>query len=311
MTSECLMTVPLIYLNGRFLPQTEAALPLHDAGFVMGATVTDFCRTFKRVLFRWDDHLKRFRRDCEACFIPLAKTDKQLTAIAKKLIAHNRRLISPDQELALISFATPGPIGYYLGEPGGAGDGPPTLGMHTFPLPFERYRRFFTEGVALATPRPHDTTTAGGFARNKHRSRLHWWAAERRLREEGRPPGTVALCQSAQGDLTETAIGHLLLVQQGTVVTPRRKFVLDGISLRVVAELCSDLNIPHADTDLSLIAAQKADEVMLCGTAFCLAAVSRINDTSIPWPGPVFARLLKAWSERVGLDIARQFLPKP
>ena len=53
------------------------------------------------------------------------------------------------------------------------------------------------------------------------------------------------------------------------------------------------------------------DEAMLCGTAFALAGVSRINDWPIPWPGPVFTRLLNAWSERVGLDIARQFLPTP
>jgi hypothetical protein len=41
------MTCPLAYLNGRLLPQDEARLPVHDAGFVMGATVTDLCRTFR------------------------------------------------------------------------------------------------------------------------------------------------------------------------------------------------------------------------------------------------------------------------
>src|SRR5258708_3211048 len=110
------MSVPLAFLNGRFLPQSEASLPLHDAGFVMGATVTDFCRTFNRVLFRWPDHLARFRRDFETCFIPLTQSDEELTAIAEELIVKNASLLAPGQELALISFATPGPIGYYLGE---------------------------------------------------------------------------------------------------------------------------------------------------------------------------------------------------
>ena len=108
--------IPLAYLNGRFLPQSEAALPLHDAGFVMGATVTDFCRTYNRVLFRWADHLARFRRHCATCFIPLAANDEELTAIAEILVEKNTPLLGPKQDLALITFATPGPIGYYLGD---------------------------------------------------------------------------------------------------------------------------------------------------------------------------------------------------
>ena len=35
------MNTPLAYLNGRLLPFAEAALPLHDAGFVSGATPTN------------------------------------------------------------------------------------------------------------------------------------------------------------------------------------------------------------------------------------------------------------------------------
>jgi hypothetical protein len=76
------MTSPFVFLNGQFLPFAEAALPLHDAGFVSGATVVDNARTFRHKLFLWPDHLARFRRDCEACYIPLEATDEQLTATA-------------------------------------------------------------------------------------------------------------------------------------------------------------------------------------------------------------------------------------
>src|SRR4051794_41025890 len=95
---------PLAYLNGRFVPQSDAALPLHDAGFVMGATVTDFCRTFRHNLFRWPDHLARLRRDCATCFIPLLPSDAELTASAEELVRHNAGLIGAEQELALITF---------------------------------------------------------------------------------------------------------------------------------------------------------------------------------------------------------------
>jgi branched-subunit amino acid aminotransferase/4-amino-4-deoxychorismate lyase len=302
----------LAYLNGRFVPQTEATLPLHDAGFVMGATVTDFCRTFNHALFRWPDHLARLRRDCETCFIPLVQSDDVLTGAAEELVRRNAALIAPGQELALITFATPGPIGYYLGEAGGAGDGPPTLGMHTFRLPLERYRRFFTEGIALAVPSSHALSPVCMYPQVKHRSRLHWWVAEQRLRSEGHPAGIFALLRDSwDGNIAETAIGNFLLVKDGQVRTPRRKCVLDGISLRVVEELCGRLGVPFAEADVLLDDVRTADEAMLCGTAFCLAGVSRVQVWTLPWPGPVFTRLLKAWSDLVGIDIARQFLPSP
>jgi hypothetical protein len=50
---------------------------------------------------------------------------------------------------------------------------------------------------------------------------------------------------------------------------------------------------------------------MLCGSAFCLAGVRWIAGHDIPWPGPITQKLLAAWGERVGMDIAGQFLSAP
>ena len=51
------------------------------------------------------------------------------------------------------------------------------------------------------------------------------------------------------------------------------------------------------------------EEVLLCGTGFGLAGVSCINTWApIPWPGPIFTRLLEAWNKMVGLDIAKQIM---
>src|SRR5580658_5579929 len=110
------MPSPLAYLNGQFISFKEAGLPLHDAGFVSGATIVDNSRTFRHKLFRWPDHLARFRRDCETCFVSLEADDEQLTAIAAELTEHNAKLLPPSGELQLVTFATPGPLGLYLGE---------------------------------------------------------------------------------------------------------------------------------------------------------------------------------------------------
>jgi branched-chain amino acid aminotransferase len=301
------MSVALAYLGGRFLPAHEASLSIADAGLVSGATVTDFCRTFRQRLFRWEDHLARFRRDCQVCSVPLTADDDELTAVAARLVEHNACLLPAHAELALVSFATPGPLGVYAGSPGS--DGPATLCLHTFGLPLARYRRFFSEGIALALAGSHASAEDDlAPAHVKHRSRLHWWRAEHLLRQRGDlPAGTLPLL-TEDGRLTETAVGNLLIVRDGVVYTPPPGRVLDGISLRVVRELCGELGIALAHSPLTPADLVAASEAMLCGTAFCLAGVSWFEGHAIPWPGPITRRLLAAWSDRVGLDVAAQVL---
>lgn len=295
----------LAYVNGAFVPAHEATLSIHDAGVVSGATVTDFCRTFRRRLFRWSDHLSRFRRDCAACFVPLSASDDEITAAAQHLIGHNGVLLPDGGELALVTFATPGPLGAYAGA---AEDGPPTLVMHTMPLSFARYRRFFTEGVALAVVGSHGGSDLAP-AYVKHRSRLHWWRAGHLLRQRSDvPPGALALMTGPGEHVTETAIGNLLVVRDGVVITPPAGEALDGISLRVVRELCAELDVQFAESNVNLADLRLASEAMLCGTAFCLAGVSWAQGDSIAWPGPVTMRLQRAWSGEVGLDFVAQML---
>src|SRR4051812_37653378 len=253
------MNTPLAYLDGRLLPFAEARLPLHDAGFVSGATVVDNARTFRHKLFRWPDHLSRFRRDCTACYVPLDATEEGLTLTAEELVAHNTKLLPPGGELQLVTFATPGPLGFYLGE---ASNGPPTLGMVTYPLPFARYRRFFTEGVTLAVAgmqhgHYHDLLPP----RVKHRSRLHWHIAARTLTDPNSdlrwqltPPATdptvVPVVHS--GAAADTAIGSVLAVVNGTVIAQDAFHVQDSISSRVVRELCAAVGLKSGTAPIEM-----------------------------------------------------------
>jgi branched-subunit amino acid aminotransferase/4-amino-4-deoxychorismate lyase len=300
------MSEPVAWWNGSFVPLSRVHLALNDAGFVFGATATDFCRTFRHRLFRLEAHLERFRQSCRLIRVPQPRTDAELAATAGELVRRNSPLLDPAQDLALVLFATPGEIGYYLGRPGGPGDAAPTLCLYTFPLRLERFARPFREGVHLVTPESRYALPAGVAAQAKQRSRLHWWLAEREVQE--RDPGAHALLLDAHGGLTETAAANVLLVRQGKVLTPFRAQVLGGISLLVVEELCRELGIPFREQELTLNDCFEAEEAMLSSTPYCLVPVRQINGLAIPCPGPVFGRLLQAWSEKVGMDIAAQIL---
>jgi branched-chain amino acid aminotransferase len=300
------MPNPIVYLDGRLIPHTDATLPLHDAGFIFGATATDLCRTFRHRLFRLADHLTRFRQSCRLARIPQPASDHELTRIAEELVDHNASLLGPDDDVALVMFATPGPIGYYAGQPGGPGDGSPTLGMHTFPLPFARYQRFFQEGIVLRVPQTRHIPADCFDPRGKVRSRLHWWIAEQQAWEL--EPRAIALLLDREGFVTETAGANFLIVKGGTVFSPPRSSILNGISLRVVEELCGENGIPFQEAGLPIEDCLAAEEAMLASTPYCLAGVRQINGRPLPWPGRIWQRLLAAWSERVGVDVAGQIL---
>jgi branched-subunit amino acid aminotransferase/4-amino-4-deoxychorismate lyase len=295
---------PLAFLHGRVLPQSRAQLALNDAGFVMGATVTDLCRTFHQRLYRWNEHLARFGRSCRAADIEPAMSEVDISARAEEILVHNRQMIGTGQELALVMFATPGPIGYYLGEAGGLGDAPVTFGLHTFPLPLAPYRRLVEKGASLVVPAIRQVPPETIDPHIKQRSRMHWWLADREARRL--EPGASALLLDHAGNVTETAAANFLIVRGGAVLSPPRSAVLEGISLAVVRELCAGLSIPFAEQALTLEDCLAADEAMLANTSWCLAGVSRLQGQALPFPGPILGRLLSAWNEDVGLDVHGQ-----
>jgi branched-subunit amino acid aminotransferase/4-amino-4-deoxychorismate lyase len=121
-------------------------------------------------------------------------------------------------------------------------------------------------------------------------------------------PGASALLLDVNGHVTETAGANFLAVRGGVLLSPPRELVLGGISLRTVEELCHRLGIPFEERRFRLEDCLTADEAMLATTPYCLAGVCRIDNTPIPWPGPIFQRLLAAWSDLVGVDVSGQIL---
>lgn len=302
------MSEPIAYLNGQWAPYSQTTLPLHDAGFVMGATVVDYVRTFHHTLDRWPDHLARFQENIqEACIWDWKHSNRELTEIAEKLVRHNAQLISPKQELALIVFATPGNIGYYMGLAGGTGASP-TLGMHTFPIPFSRYRDMVQFGVWLRVSNLVEAPPMTWVPpKIKHRSRLHWWMADQDVWTMDLGESRALLLNEA-GHVTETSFANVLAVKGNCVLSPKRDTILPGISLKTVEELCPKVGLTFHERDLSLKDCLSSDEMLLCGTAFCLASVRQLNETTFASFGPAFSRLLDAWNDRLGLDIHEQIL---
>ncbi len=286
------MAVPILYFNDGFYPETDVRMSVKDAGFVSGATIVDNARTYNGRLFRWRDHQSRLRRDCERCFVPLLLSDDELSRIAEELLRHNLPL-APHGELHVVTAVTPGPPG-----------GPPTLVMSTYPIRAERYRTFFTEGVVLVVAGTHSIEPDDLLPPSvKHRSRLHWHIAERRIAE--RHPGAVPVVLN-QG-VGDTAIGAIAgVAADGTILLPPPERVQESISLKVLSEL-----EPRSRVEAFSWWSNQVSELVLVGTGFGIAGVRTIihdeRTRDFDWPGRNFSLLIDAWSQLAGVDIRTQF----
>jgi branched-chain amino acid aminotransferase len=298
------MNEPLAYLNGKILPTSQLALPVYDAGFVQGVTVAEQLRTFGGQLFRLEQHLARLARSLKIVGVVPGVSLSDLAQLAKDLAAGNHAHLSPGSDLGLSIFVTPGPYATFAPRDASTS---PTVGIHTYPLPFHFWSHLYSEGQALVTTRVRQVPTECWPAELKCRSRMHYYLADREARAAD--PAARALLLDLQDRVVEASSANVVIYRRAEgIVSPPVERILHGISVGVLEELATSLRIPFVHRDLSVEEVASADEVMLCSTSPCVWPCVRLNGRAIGdgKPGEISRRLLRAWSDLVGLDIAAQ-----
>src|SRR5262245_55498296 len=300
------MTEPLVFLNRSLIPASQAHLAIFDAGIVLGATVTEMTRTFRHEPYRLDDHLDRLFRSLKYTRMDVGMTKAELASVSRELVAHNAKLVDRDDELGLIHFVTAGEFPTYAGSAGRAARTTPTVCAHTFPMPFELWAPKLDSGSHLVTPSIRHVPPQCYDPKMKYRSRMHYYLADNEAQLVD--PDASALLLDLDGNITETSGANFLIVERGRIVSPTLVNTLPGISRATVIELAGKLGIPFVERDIQVHSVMNADEAFTASTPYCLLPVTKINGVSIGdgRPGPVWRRLLTAWSELVGLDIERQ-----
>jgi branched-chain amino acid aminotransferase len=81
--------MPQVWLNGKFLDETDASISVRDTGFLHAAGVFTTIRSYNGVVFRLAQHLARIRASSQALFIPLQHNDETLTAAIAEILARN------------------------------------------------------------------------------------------------------------------------------------------------------------------------------------------------------------------------------
>ena len=298
------MPEPIAYLNGQRIAASQIAVAVTDAGFVQGVTVAEQLRTFRGKLFRLDMHLARLRRSLEIVSVEPGLSDADFTQIAGEIAAHNHGLLDPADDLGLTIFVTPGIYPVYAAT--GSRQGP-TVGIHTYPLPFGNWAAKYRTGESLVVTDVMQVPTRCWPPELKCRSRMHYYLADRRAREI--EPGARALLLDEGGAVTEASTANILIYRRAEgLISPPQEHILPGVTMAVLEELAGQLGIPFLRRELFVPHVASADEVLLCSTSPCLWSVTRFNGRPIGdgQPGFVARRLRDAWNQMVGLDIEAQ-----
>lgn len=302
------MAEPLVFLNGRTVPASQAHLAVYDAGVVLGATVTELVRTFRKQLYRLDDHLGRLAHSLHYVRFDIGLSMTELGQTVRQLVAHNAGLLGPDEELGAVIFVTAGEYATYAGSAAGNVRTTPTVCAHTFPLPFELWAAKLQAGVHLVTPSIRHVPPQCYDAKMKCRSRMHYYLADQEARLVD--PDASALLLDLEGNVAETSAANFLMVEEGTIVSPSLRNTLPGVSRATVIELAAKLKIPFEVRDFQPFDAINAAEAFLASTPYCLMPVTKINGIAVGSgrPGPIYHRLIEAWSQLVGFDVLAQII---
>jgi branched-chain amino acid aminotransferase len=111
-----------------------------------------------------------------------------------------------------------------------------------------------------------------------------------------------AIMLNHEGNVAECTADNIFIVRSGQVQTPQTcDGILEGVTRRVMLELCRENQIPCVEKTLQRHDLYVADECFLTGTGAEVIPVTKIDGRVVGTgnPGPITRKLLEAFHRRV------------
>jgi len=268
-----------IYLNGLFLPISEAKVSVLDRGFIYGDGVYELVPVYAREPYRLRQHLARLQRSLDGIRLGNPHRDAEWEAITRELIA---RQAFDDQ-------------GVYLQITRGAAkrdhafpkDTPPTVFMMANPLAVPS-REQIEAGVAVVTANDerwlHCDLKTISLLGNVLARQL---AADQ---------GAAETILFRNGYLTEASASNVLIVKNGTIVAPPKdNLILPGITYDAAWELAREGGLAIEIRPVTKAEALTADEMWLSSSTKEVLAVTTVDGKPFAGgkPGPIYREMYR------------------
>ena len=278
----------VIFLNGQFLSEAEAVVPVNDRGFTYGDGLFETLRVVNGRPFRMAQHLERMTRGADFLKIKPPFTPKELEKIARQLVEKNQM---PDAILRVTLTRGPGARGYTPN-----GDGTPTVVMTLHPAP------------ALETSVEWNLVTSSfripasdALSSFKTTSKILHVMARAEAAEKG---ADEALLINTNGEVAEAASGNLFWVYQDKICTvPTGRGVLPGITRAIVLEICQVLGLQTNKRVIKPEALRNSQGLFVTQSTSGIVPVVSFDGESVT-PSPLVDQISSAYNEMLKRESA-------
>ena len=279
-----------VYVNGKIARAEDASIPVYDHGFLYGEGVYETLRTYNRVPFLFDRHVRRLRASAGYLQLDVPFKDAELAS----WIGDTMAVAGDTQEAYIRVLLTRG-----VGEL--------TYDVRATPLPSlviivkpleEPPGRVFSDGITIALVpmlRNHPGSVNPIIkSNNLLNNALAMQEANRRGAEEG-------LMCNYRGELSECSQANFFIVRGGVALTPGTDAgLLEGLTRSFLFDVGEDVGVLVRHETLFPKDLETADEAFITSTTRELSPVTRIDDRVIGSgkPGPVTLKLLEGYQKR-------------
>jgi len=294
----------IIYLNGSFVPESEAKVSVLDSGFNAGDGVYDVTRTFGHKPFKLREHTERLFRSLQYTRIDCGMSLEEMEKTTLEVLERNKPLLRENEDCTLWQVVSRG----VRSSTGNRVSGGATVTVYSVIVNFPEFASFYVEGAPVIIPStrriPPQCLESKAKITNKMNHNMAVFEAKQA------DPRAIPLMLDIDGNLSETSAHNFFLVIEGKLCTPSDRNVLGGITRAVIFDLAKQLGVEVVEGNYTPYDLYTAEEAFLASTSPTIVPVKTINGVKIGKgvPGPVTLRLIGAWNQMVGVDIVDQAL---
>lgn len=274
---------PIVFLNGQYLPRSQATLSIEDRGTLFGDGVYEVLRYYAGRPFEMDAHMARLRRSLGGMQLAEPALAATLPQISDELVRRNRL---PDAKLYWQITRGPAPRD------------------HAFPA------EVHPTVLAIAYPaRPMSDEVMRWRATLAEDVRWSCcWIKSLMLlpnvmaKSAARAAGCDEAILHREGVVTEGSSSNVFMVRGGEVWThPADRWILGGVTRQVVIDVARAEGVAVHEACFTTDDLLGADEAFFSGTTTHVAAATHVEGQAIGdgEPGPVTRRLARAFARRV------------
>jgi branched-chain amino acid aminotransferase len=274
-------TETVVYLNGKFVPKSEAKISVYDHGLLYGDGVFEGIRAYNGSVFLLKEHVDRLFESAEYIELGIPLSKKEMT---NALLETLRKNGLKDAYIRLVVTRGIGDLGVNPALCKGATviiiTEPVVVTPRTEPKEFSAIISWVRRDAVDATT--HETKS------------LNYLNSVLAMVEANHAGVDVAVMLDARGFVSEGPTMNLFVVKDGVIYTPGASSgILHGITRERMIRLARDLGYPVVEKDLTPFELIVADEAFLTGTLAELVSITSINKrkTGKGVAGPITRRL--------------------